>query len=63
VAGIAAVEAGARQERVLREIGGHLKIPPEAPQRLRKLLDEQRALERQLQELDPGSRARRPTIS
>jgi alanyl-tRNA synthetase len=53
VAGVAAVEAVARQERVLREIADILKIgPAEAPQRLRKLLDEQRALERQLQELE-----------
>jgi len=53
VAGTAAVEAVARQERVLREIGDILKIAPgEAPQRLRKLLDEQKALERQLQELE-----------
>jgi len=53
VAGTAAVEAVARQERVLREIGDILKIPPaDAPQRLRKLLDEQRALEKQLQELE-----------
>jgi len=53
VAGTAAVEAVARQERVLKEIGDILKIAPsEAPQRLRKLLDEQRALERQLQELE-----------
>ncbi len=52
VAGTAAVEAATRQQRVLREIGDILKIAPaEAPQRLRKLLDEQRALERQLQEL------------
>ena len=53
VAGTAAVEAVARQERVLREIGELLKIAPaEAPQRLRKLLDEQRALEKQLAELE-----------
>jgi alanyl-tRNA synthetase len=53
VAGTAAVETVARQERVLREIGDILKIAPaEAPQRLRKLLDEQRALEKQLQELE-----------
>jgi alanyl-tRNA synthetase len=53
VAGTAAVEAVARQQRVLREIGDILKAAPaEAPQRLRKLLDEQRALERQLQELE-----------
>ena len=58
VAGTAAVEAVARQQRVLREIGDILKISPvEAPQRLRKLLDEQRALERQLQELQ-GKAAR-----
>jgi alanyl-tRNA synthetase len=53
VAGTAAVEAVARQQRVLREVGDILKAAPaEAPQRLRKLLDEQRALERQLQELE-----------
>ncbi len=53
VAGTAAVEAVARQERVLKEIGDILKIAPaEAPQRLRKLLDEQKALERQLQEME-----------
>jgi alanyl-tRNA synthetase len=53
VAGTAAVEAVNRQQRVLREIGDILKAAPaEAPQRLRKLLDEQKALERQLQELE-----------
>ncbi len=53
VAGTAAVEAVARQERVLREIGDILKIaPPEAPARLRKLLEEQRALAKQLAELE-----------
>ena len=58
VAGTAAVDAVTRQQRVLREIGDILKIAPaEAPQRLRKLLDEQRALERQLQELQ-GKAAR-----
>jgi len=58
VAGTAAVEAVARQQRVLREISDILKISPtEAPQRLRKLLDEQRTLERQLQELQ-GKAAR-----
>src|SRR5262249_61314557 len=47
--GPAAVEAGPRRERVLREIADILKVgPEEAPQRLRKLLDEQRTLERQL---------------
>jgi len=53
VTGAAAVETVARQERVLREIGDILKIsPPEAPQRLRKLLEEQRTLEKQLAELE-----------
>jgi alanyl-tRNA synthetase len=53
VAGTAAVETVARRERVLREIGEILKISPEdAPQRLRKLLDEQKALERQLAEME-----------
>ncbi|HXD98604.1 MAG TPA: alanine--tRNA ligase [Candidatus Acidoferrum sp.] len=58
LAGTAAVEAVTRQQRVLREIGDILKISPaEAPLRLRKLLDEQRTLERQLQELQ-GKAAR-----
>ena len=53
VAGTAAVETVTRQQRVLREIGDILKIAPaDAPQRLRKLLDEQRALEGQLRELE-----------
>ena len=53
VAGTAAVEAVARRERVLKEIGDILKIAPaEAPSRLRKLLEEQKALERQLQEME-----------
>jgi alanyl-tRNA synthetase len=53
VAGTAAVETVARRERVLREIADILKISPEdAPQRLRKLLDEQKLLERQLAELE-----------
>jgi alanyl-tRNA synthetase len=53
VAGTAALETVARQDRVLREIGDILKIAPhEAPQRLRKLLDEQRALEKQLADLE-----------
>src|SRR5918996_1660987 len=53
VAGTAAVEAATPPQRVLREIGDLLKIAPaDAPQRLRKLLDEQRMLERQLQELE-----------
>jgi alanyl-tRNA synthetase len=58
VAGTAALEAVTRQQRVLREIGDLLKIAPaDAPHRLRKLLDEQRVLERQLQELQ-GKAAR-----
>src|SRR5262249_36602075 len=49
VTGTGAVGAVARRERVLREIADILKVgPEEAPQRLRKLLDEQRTLERQL---------------
>jgi alanyl-tRNA synthetase len=53
VAGTAAVESVSRQQRVLREIADILKIAPaDAPQRLRKLLDEQRMLERQLAELE-----------
>ena len=49
LAGTAAVEAMARRERVLREAADILKIAPdEVPQRLRKLLDEQRALEKEL---------------
>src|SRR5437870_11954256 len=46
VAGTAAVEAVARRERVLREIADILKIgAEETPQRLRKLLDEQKRSE------------------
>jgi alanyl-tRNA synthetase len=53
VTGTAAVETVARRERVLREIADILKISPEdAPQRLRKLLDEQKTLERQLAEME-----------
>jgi alanyl-tRNA synthetase len=53
VAGTAALETVARRERVLREIADILKISPEdAPQRLRKLLDEQKTLERQLAEME-----------
>ena len=53
VTGTAAVEAVARQERALREIGDILKIAPaEAPQRLRKLLDEQRRSSASSQELE-----------
>jgi alanyl-tRNA synthetase len=53
VTGTAAVEAVSRQERVLKEIGEILKIAPaEAPERLRRLLEEQRALEKQLEALE-----------
>jgi alanyl-tRNA synthetase len=53
VAGAAAVETVARRERVLKEITDILKISAEdAPQRLRKLLDEQKTLERQLAEME-----------
>jgi len=53
VAGTAAAAAVARQDRVLREIGDILRIAPaEAPARLRKLMDEQRILEKQLQALE-----------
>jgi alanyl-tRNA synthetase len=49
VAGTAALDAVLRRERVLREAAEILKIAPgEVPQRLRKLLDEQRALEKEL---------------
>jgi alanyl-tRNA synthetase len=53
VAGPAALEHVARKETALREAADLLKISPlEVPQRLRKLLDEQRALERQLAEIE-----------
>src|SRR5262245_13648035 len=53
VAGPAALAAVARQERVLREAADLLKISPaEIPQRLRQLLEGQRALEKQLAELE-----------
>jgi alanyl-tRNA synthetase len=53
VAGTAALATVARRERVLKEIADILKIAPEeAPQRLRKLLDEQKTLERQIAELE-----------
>ena len=49
VAGGAALDAVLRRERVLREAAEILKIAPgEVPQRLRKLLDEQRMLEKEL---------------
>jgi alanyl-tRNA synthetase len=52
LAGTAAVEAVVRRERLLREAAEILKISPgDVPQRLRKLLDEQRVLEKELAKL------------
>ena len=60
VAGPAALESVARKEAALREAAELLKIGPlEVPKRLQKLLEEQRALEKQLAELAAGqARAR-----
>jgi alanyl-tRNA synthetase len=53
VAGPAALATVARHERALKEAADILKITPtDVPQRLRKLVDEQRQLERQLLELE-----------
>src|SRR2546425_12127096 len=53
VAGPAALESIARKEAALREAAELLKIGPlEVPKRLQKLLEEQRALEKQLAELE-----------
>jgi alanyl-tRNA synthetase len=53
VAGPAALENVARKEAALREAADLLKIGPlEVPKRLQKLLEEQRALEKQLAELE-----------
>ncbi|HXH83922.1 MAG TPA: alanine--tRNA ligase [Candidatus Tectomicrobia bacterium] len=53
VAGTAALEAVARREAALREAAEILKIAPlDVPRRLQKLVDEQRALEKQLAELE-----------
>ena len=53
VAGPAALENVARKEAALREAAEILKIGPlEVPARLRKLVEEQRQLERDLQELE-----------
>jgi alanyl-tRNA synthetase len=53
VGGSAALAAVNRQARALREAAELLKIAPtEVPQRLRKLVEEHRALERQLAELE-----------
>ncbi len=53
VAGTAALEAVAKKEAALREAAEILKIAPlDVPRRLQKLLDEQRALEKQLETLE-----------
>jgi alanyl-tRNA synthetase len=53
VAGPAALESVARTESALRQAADILKIGPlEVPARLQKLIDEQRALEKQLRELE-----------
>ncbi len=53
VTGDAALHYVGREESALREAAGLLKIPPlELPQRLQKLLDEQRLLEKQLGSLE-----------
>jgi alanyl-tRNA synthetase len=53
VTGTAALGALERKEAALREAADLLKIAPlELPQRLRKLLDDQKTLERQLSELE-----------
>jgi alanyl-tRNA synthetase len=53
VAGTAALEAVARKEAALREAAEILKITPlEVPRRLQKLLEEQKALEKQLEALE-----------
>ena len=53
VAGPAALESVARKEAALREAAELLKIGPlEVPRRLQKLLEEQRALEKQLADLE-----------
>ncbi len=53
VTGDAALHYVGREESALREAAGLLKIAPlELPQRLQKLLDEQRLLEKQLESLE-----------
>jgi alanyl-tRNA synthetase len=53
VTGTAALEHVGQQEAALREAAALLRISPtEVPRRLRKLLDDQRALEKQLAELE-----------
>jgi alanyl-tRNA synthetase len=53
VTGGAALRHVGREEAALRESAGLLRIPPlELPRRVQKLLDEQRALEKQLAQLE-----------
>jgi alanyl-tRNA synthetase len=53
VTGEAALRHVGQQEAALRESAGLLKIPPlELPRRLQKLLDEQKQLEKQVQQLE-----------
>jgi alanyl-tRNA synthetase len=53
VTGDAALRHVGREELALRQAAGLLKIPPlELPQRLQKLLDEQRLLEKQLESME-----------
>ncbi|OGL19647.1 MAG: alanine--tRNA ligase [Candidatus Rokubacteria bacterium RIFCSPLOWO2_12_FULL_71_19] len=53
VTGEAALRHVGQEEQALREAAGLLRIPPlELPRRLQKLLDEQRQLEKQLQQLE-----------
>ena len=53
VTGDAALHYVGREESALREAAGLLKIPPlEVPQRLQKLLDGQRLLEKQLESME-----------
>ena len=53
VTGEAALRHVGQEERALREAAGLLRIPPlDLPRRLQKLLDEQKQLEKQLQQLE-----------
>ena len=53
VTGEAALRHVGQEEQALREAAGLLRIPPlELPRRLQKLLDEQKQLEKQLQQLE-----------
>ena len=57
VTGEAALRHVGQEEAALRESAGLLKIPPlELPRRLQKLLDEQKQLEKQLQQLEARAR-------